>query len=124
MARATPLPLLVLLAACASLFGPTITIWGGPYPLDPVPEEYRAYYAEVEACWGIAGDFDAIEWYGASRIKYGDQWVNGLIQGDRITMVSRQERHVKHEMSHHVSGIGDALHYTDEYGRPRVPCDQ
>lgn len=116
----------VLLAGCGilDLNGPDIKYWGGPYRIEPVPEEWAVWYAEVEACWGMSGNFGAIEWYGASRIKYGDRWASGLIQGNRITMASRMERHLRHEMSHHVSWRGDELHYYDEYGRIRVPCDE
>ena len=51
------LPLFLL--ACQS---PTAFTPPGAVPFDP-PAIYRTWWAEVEACSGLRGDFDAVRWY-------------------------------------------------------------
>jgi hypothetical protein len=53
--RRTSLLLPLILAACG--FEPS-----GERPMDP-PSQYRAWWAETEACSGVRGDFDRIDWY-------------------------------------------------------------
>lgn len=56
--------LAVLGAVACSLgcSGPTEPIPGGaiPYAAPPI---YRTWWQEVEACSGVAGNFDAVSWY-------------------------------------------------------------
>ena len=50
---------LIVLCSCES---PTEPLPAGAVALDP-PPIYRSWWNEVEACSGIASDFDAISWY-------------------------------------------------------------
>jgi hypothetical protein len=55
---------LVLLAGCASITDVTPS---SAVPFAP-PPIYRVYWAELEACSGLAGNFDNIQWFAVPRI--------------------------------------------------------
>ena len=65
--------LCVLLCACGIL-GPDVG-YENLRLLDPIPEEYPGWYAEVESCLSRAGDFDAITWYVADDV---------FLDGDKV----------------------------------------
>lgn len=86
----------LLLAACGS-FDPT----GIP---EAPPAIYRQWYAETEACSGLTGDFDRIQWQHEYDIRngditYGGYWVHPhtIIIRDDFALVAWK---VKHEMMH------------------------
>lgn len=117
------LPLLLLCAGCTSIFGPEVEHWS-KRPLDPVPTRYAELYAAVERCWDHKGDFGAVNWYVADKITVNTtKRARGTTRGDDIT-IARQfvnnDRTVMHEASHHVTGLGDLIHYDNA---TRAVCD-
>lgn len=93
--------------------------------MEPVPEVYAEWYADVEACWGRRGNFAAVNWYVADKITIDTTGrASGATNGDDITIARHRtdsEWTVKHEASHHVSGLGNAIHYADD--PTRAICD-
>jgi hypothetical protein len=78
----------------------------------------------VAACWERTGDFGAVRWYVADRISLdATKRANATIRGDDITIARAWldvDRTVMHEMSHHVSGLGNVIHYDGN----RARCDE
>lgn len=114
---------LLPLALAGCFLGPEI-VYDWREPMEPVPEAYAQWYAEVEACWGASGDFAAVEWF-VGEMSNGDPVtvVKETTKGDVITIRSGYElieRTIKHGMSHHVSGLGHQIHYE---GANRAYCD-
>jgi hypothetical protein len=91
------------LAAC-SPFEPA-----GDAPMAP-PAEYRAWFAKTEACSGLTGDFDRIQWYSVD----GDSFdcpsgkCVGRWNSDHHIYISsayvRSELVVRHELLHELLG--------------------
>ncbi len=74
-------------------------------PLVPLPV-YRAWYAEVEACAGVSGDFDQLRFYvlepedERAGVTYNQAiWLKSNAVGSRLI--------VEHEMLHSLIGDGD-----------------
>ncbi len=67
------------------------------------PEEWRAVYAEVEACAGLKGNYDAVKW---SVIPEPLQGLKGptyaFTIGNRIVLVRNDTTYLRHEMLHHI----------------------
>lgn len=114
--------LLALLAGCTSPVG--LEVERERVPMDP-PAEYEVWYAEVEACLSLRRGFDRIHWYVVEELRLAGVRYGGWLQfPDDITMDfyhQGHERSVKHEMAHHITQVGDALHYGPD---ARVPCDE
>lgn len=112
----------ILLAGCTSILGGPTAWYNWREPMDPPP---AAWYADVEACWGVTGDFDAIRWY-RGDLEHRDlaMTVGEIVQGDEITVAvgnEHRERIIKHAMSHHVRPeLGNSIHYD---GSARAICD-
>ena len=111
------------LVGCGDLFGPDYTFWGHR-PMEPVPEVYAAWYAEVEVCLGRVGDFGAITWFVADSLAWNQRSILGTtdLASHEITMRSDHvltEHHVRHEMVHEIMQADNSIH--DERGD--VPCE-
>lgn len=63
------LPLLLAAAACYSILDPEVTLPPDAVRTDPLVD-YATWYAEVEECVGLQGDFDAVRWF---EVPY-DRW--------------------------------------------------
>lgn len=117
--------ILILTLACAAcdlnLFGPEVE-YVNRRPLVPVPSVYAEWYAAVEECLGMRGDFGAVRWWIASDVRLNSTRKTGVLDfPNDITMwaaVTDEPWAVGHEMSHHILKAGDWLH--DERGL--VPC--
>ena len=79
-------------------------------PLEPVPEEYAGWHAEVEACLGRSRPFHRINFYVAATLVLDGVDVGGFYRAPRrITM---REDHVyypssvKEELAHYVLRSG------------------
>lgn len=117
--RGWTLVLLMLVCGCGESTGPVIE---GRVPLDPLPV-YPTWYAEVEACSEATGDYEVVEWYRATSIRYEHEEAGTLPAGGvwiaPHTIVMQEgavdyERAVKHEMLHDI--LQDASHSV-LYGR-------
>lgn len=122
------------LVACAS---PVALTWEpevfGPRPLDPVPARYADWYADVEDCLGIRGDFDRVVWTVADSLKREGVRIEGVtLPPHEIVFEAAffefagehpayERWKVTHEMSHEITGEGEDLH---EGPRNRVPCEE
>ncbi len=115
------LALVVVLGGC-DLLGPDFR-FVNRRPMDPVPEVYAEWYAKTEACLGVSGDFGAAEWHAADSVNVDDVPRAGALRfPHEVTMwrgAAALEWAVRHEMVHHVTQTGDALH--NFWGR--VPCE-
>ncbi|HEX5388028.1 MAG TPA: hypothetical protein VFW66_15105 [Gemmatimonadales bacterium] len=102
-------------AGCSS-FEPT-----GDHRIAP-PAEYRAWFAETQACSGLKGNFDRIEWYevdGGSFDCPGGKCVGRWNANHRIFIASdylESEMVVRHEMLHEL--IGHPGHPDPPFGNP------
>ena len=109
-----PLPLLAIwlgVASCATLEpGP---LPDGAVPMTPAPT-YAEWFTRTEACAGLSGDFEEIEWYVVPDVstfetEMGDKvglWeqTGGV---NRITIAGAYTEHemvVRHEMLHELLG--------------------
>lgn len=104
---------LVLSALVACAFEPT----GLPIP---PPAIYRQWYAELKACSGLSGNFDAIHWQTAPQIHKGLMYYTGWWT-PRHTITVRDdwasdERLIKHEEMHDLRQDGA---HPDEYFKGR-----
>ena len=115
---------LLTAAACdlGSIFGPDDVRYIDRRPMNPVPPEYAELYAATELCLGMSGNFGAVQFFVADEIvmdghrKAGTlKFPNDLTMWEHLMLTPWA---VGHEFSHHITGIGDALH--DELGG--VPC--
>lgn len=120
--RASSAALLLVLAGCdLNLFGPDLE-YVNRRPMEPVPVEYAALYAETATCLGLADRFEDVRWYVADSVIVNGRHRGGVLEfPNDITMwrkVVGMDWAIRHEMAHHITGIGDALH--DDRGQ--VPC--
>ena len=96
--RSSAVALVTLLAACG--FDPA-----GSQPWEP-PAVYRQWWAATEACSGLSGPFDRVEWMvvpGESFECGSGQCVGHWDPGHRIFLASEWTGHemvVRHEMLH------------------------
>lgn len=113
----------LFLSAC-NILGPTTTDFVNQRPMDP-PAYYAGYYAEVEVCLGMAGDYGAIEWFVADEINHDGVEMAGIIHfPNRVTIREGQVHSTvtsKYEMIHHVLQKGDEIHDTGVFARCAVP---
>ena len=111
-----------------NIFGPQIEHWS-KRPLVPVPAVYEQWYADVRACWSQRGvtnlhSFQDARWFIADKITMGGgKRARASTTGDDI-VITRSYVHieltVKHEISHHVTGFGDEIHFDSGI---RAICD-
>lgn len=75
------------------------------------PDTFRHYWAEVEACSGLRGDFDRVRWHTVGDrhhfriddVQYGGYWFPShdiLLAGRRVN----DQRTIRHEMLHDLLG--------------------
>ncbi len=103
----TPLVLL----GCLDAFAPA-----GAVPFTP-HAVYRVWWAEVESCAGIQGDFDRVEWYEVPGSSYSCPAYEGQCDGwwrSPHTIYMAQgllynRRLAEHEMLHDLLQRGDHL---------------
>ncbi len=78
------------------------------------PEVYRTWWAEVEACSGLQGDFDRVRWYvkgQSGQFRYRGAYVFAywwpsheiVIAGGQVA----NDMVVRHEMLHDLLGSGE-----------------
>lgn len=119
--RVVGLVLVLLTLGCTDLFGPEVRFWNRR-PMDPVPDVYADWYAEVEECLGWAGDFEAISFYVADRIERNGVEKTGLVEFPHAITVRVDQvwgpRVLRHEFAHHITQAGTSLHD----GSGNVPC--
>jgi hypothetical protein len=80
----------------------------GAVPLAPDRAQYLIWWRQVEACSGLRGNFDDVDFFfvpGVSAMVWGNQVVNGvwLEHGNRIILAEGHvddEDTVRHEMLH------------------------
>lgn len=113
--------LVFLVVGCTDLFGPEVRFWNRR-PMEPVPEQYATWYAEVEDCLGVTGDFGAVEWLVADSIVAHDGAKRGYLEFPNTITVRWEylitDYVIRHEIAHHVTQSGDELHDSDG----AVPC--
>lgn len=101
----------LLLTGC--ILAPVDLVVHGERPIVP-RLEYRAWYSAVEDCLGMAGNFDAIEWRAADEILVAGRRRAGVLRFPNTITIRSDAAHlegvVRHEMVHHVTGLGDELH--------------
>jgi hypothetical protein len=93
---------LILLLGCLDTFSPADAVEWTP------PEVYRTWWAEIENCAGIWGDFDRVEWYVVPGSSYVCPAYEGRCQGwwqppSTIYMASDEisnRQLAEHEMLH------------------------
>lgn len=114
--RRAILTLTLLLSAACDIMGPQSARVSGKRPMEVVPEEYAAWYAEAEECLGLRGDFSAVRWFVADDIRRKDsgKLVMGLWESpDDITILATAvtyQRTIRHEAVHHILQLGDRAH--------------
>jgi len=103
--------LLLALAACTDLFGPRLPADASALP--QVPVQYATWWRMTEACSGLHGDFNAVQWYesGDDPIALEGKDYDGYWFGshDRILISPSHLRDggtVRHEMLHALLGGG------------------
>ncbi len=103
----------LLVAACES------PVMSDVHPYD-APPIYRQWYAELEACSGLKGDFDAIRFFTAESITEGGEQRRGYwTPRHKITLQDNMVEPVfawliKHEMMHDLLNSGaHPAHYFD-----------
>ncbi len=105
------LTLAAALAGC-NILGPRLET-SGRTRLEPVPAEYVAWHAEVQACLDRTVDetpsFAQIEWYVASELYLGGSAIGGAWSPPaRITLRRDHvgsEPSVKHELVHYIEQV-------------------
>ena len=118
------LGLLGTLAACEMLGPPTALPANAQLVLPPV--EYQTWWSETEACSGLSGNLDAVEWYivpDAATFETDGGRKVGLwshsSQGVRIILAGNyadNELVVRHEMLH---ALLDRVGHPSEYFESR-----
>jgi len=97
--------LLVVLPGCSE--HPFQTVMNARTPLAEVPATFPAWYAEVEECLGLEGDFDAVGWYWVSEML--DPRDQGAFVAPHMIILIPQAISsrlvVKHEMVHHILNL-------------------
>ena len=103
-------PLLVLLfLGCLDSFAPTDATWFAP------PAVYQSWWAAVESCSGITGDFERVEWYSVPGSTYPCPAYDGQCEGwwrpPHTIYMARDlltdRRLAEHEMLHDLLQRGD-----------------
>lgn len=89
---------LVALSACRDVTGPT----GTPFTPPPI---YRVWWAELEACSGLTGDFDGVRFYVVSSLTQNGVAAAGGYskRNNAIVLVEKylnRTETVQHEMMH------------------------
>jgi len=120
--------LLLILAACTDMVGPGFPsdAWMIPH----VPVQYATWWRMTEACSGLHGDFNAVQWYqsGADPIAlegkdYAGYWFGAH---DRILISPSHLRDggtVRHEMLHALlRGGGHPLEFFEVRCGTVAPC--
>jgi hypothetical protein len=110
----------VAASACYSILGPDVTLPPDAVPGDPL-EVYAEWYADVEACTGVEGDFDQIRWFRVPHERWWDpvwkQYAIGTWRAPHDIYLAEpridDEQVVKHEMVHDV--LGGGLTYDDRF---------
>lgn len=106
--RHSLLVLSLLLAACSSPTGPRYQPPAGAIRYTP-SAWYRTWWEETQACSGLNGRFDAVEWYvvpGVESFSHpagNGRRLAGLAAGRRIYLAEGKMQHplvVRHEMLH------------------------
>lgn len=113
--------LAVLLVGCSeSVAGPETPAdtFYNRRPLTPVPTPYAGFYADVETCLGLTGDFAAVDWFLADSITLANETshVGHLSLPDEITMVAQfapNEWAVRIYMIQHVTQA-DSVRHADQ----------
>jgi hypothetical protein len=76
-------------------------------PFDP-PRVYRVWWAEVEQCVGLKGDFDQIRWFTAEAMRVDGENAFGVWSPPSTIYLERfyttSAPAVKHEMLHDLTG--------------------
>jgi hypothetical protein len=76
-------------------------------PFDP-PRVYRVWWAEVEQCVGLKGDFDQIRWFTAEAMRVDGEDAFGIWSPPSTIYLERfyttSAPAVKHEMLHDLTG--------------------
>lgn len=113
--RALQVAALTLIGACSS-FTPT-----NDHSFTP-PAEYRVWFAKTQACSGLEGDFDRIQWYVVDGTEFdcpGGKCV-GRWNSDHSIFISQawtaNEMVVRHEMLHDLLGVPG--HPDPPFGNP------
>jgi hypothetical protein len=100
---------LVLLLGCLDPFAPASAVAFTP------PGSYRIWWAAIESCAGISGDFDRVEWYEVPGSSYPCPAYEGRCEGwwrppHTIYMAQDQlanRKLAEHEMLHDLLQRGD-----------------
>jgi hypothetical protein len=99
----------LLLLGCLDSFAPA-----GAVPFTP-PAAYQTWWAEIERCAGLSGDFDRVEWYGVPGSSYVCPAYEGRCDGwwrsPHIIYMAQarigDRRLAEHEMLHDLLQRGD-----------------
>ena len=108
----------LLLLGCLDAFAPA-----GAAPFTP-PPVYRVWWAEVEHCAGVWGDFDRVEWYDVPGSSYRcpayEGWCDGWWRAPHVIYMAHQlladRRVAEHEMLHDL--LGRPGHPDPPFGNP------
>jgi len=100
-------------SACYSIFEPELTLPPDAAETDPLAD-YEQWYAEVEECTGVEGDFDRVRWFEVPHDRWWDpvweQYAIGTWRSPHDIYVAEphlgNEEVVKHEMVHDILGGG------------------
>ncbi len=90
------------ISGCDSSFAPV-----NPRRIDPIPDAYRIWWEEVEACTGTAADLEQVTWWKIDQFWHrdSDRWAGFWKKPHDIYIVEAYELSrgvVKHEMVHNV----------------------
>lgn len=107
---------------------------GPGFPADAKPLEplapYRTWWALVEECSGLRGDFDRVQWYTSERIALEDGGHCGgwSPDGNRIVLAPDHVSNggtVRHEMLHALTGhLGHSADYFITRCGALTPCER
>jgi len=97
------------LAACYSIIEPDINLPPDAQLVPPLPD-YAQWYAEVEACTGVTGDFASVRWFAVPHEQWWDpiweQYTTGTWREPHDIYIADGRREtqslVRHEMVHDV----------------------
>jgi hypothetical protein len=107
--------------AVVSLFGACGFDPGGDSPMDP-PAVYREWWGKTEACSGLSGDFDRVQWsvVPGNGFKCSSGTCAGHWQPDHRIYLAQDwtmnEMVVRHEMLHDL--LGRPGHPDPPFGNP------
>lgn len=114
--------MLFIIAACQIPFAPNQASTPNLKRMH-VPGIYSEWYAVTARCYGVDGDFQSIAWFTADEIVLNGVSAKGLQRGNMIiirTDMVMDQQTVRHEASHHSTGLGDEIHLD---GGARTRCD-